>query len=192
MEKNKWLHIYSNILRMSYIAYLESYKRNKLQEIDTDFSYFLKNNLETSQDLSQVKFFGGDFLMSFAYQILVRTFEFIEKQKEIESNQFYSELEEYFKLEEFLNEGSVKVEIPAKKDLSENGVKNFIKKLRNGVSHSRFEHPDYYSIRLYNVKSDGKINFQIVFQYDAFLNFCKDFGFMVNKNLIKKNFVDTI
>lgn len=174
---------------MEFCAYLESQEKGFLEKFNSKYSTFLKEKYPVSEDMDKAKFFGGDFYISFAYHSLVRVLEFLNKQKEIEVSEFLSSLKMNFS--EILNKKNLKVSIPKEKDLLSAGFENFIKKLRHALSHSNYSHPDYHSIKLWNINNNGNKNCEVIFQYDAFLNFCRDFGFEVNEELIRRGFFET-
>lgn len=177
---------------MNFCAYLESYEPEILTNFDSKFSKFLKENLETSQNLNDIRFFGGDFLMSFAFHTLVRTFEFIQDHREeINLDDFFNEIEANFDFYRVLYESNLEVRVPDEDEIYNKGFQKFIRKLRNAISHSRFYHPDSYSIGLFNIAFSGQKNFEVIFKYDAFLNFCKEFFDKVNNTLISQGLLKT-
>jgi len=61
----------------------------------------------------------------------------------------------------------------------------FMRKIRNSVSHYRYEHPDMSSIRLEDVNFQEVIELDITMPYAEFINFCADMGCIINDTIIK-------
>ena len=188
MEKEKWRHIFNNCLRMEFCAYLESQEKGFLEKFNSKYSTFLKEKYPVSEDMDKAKFFGGDFYISFAYHSLVRVLEFLDKQPEFTTNEFISSLS--IDLFETLRSNKVVVATPNDKDLLSKGLEKFIRKIRHALSHSNYNQPNKKAIRIWNIYRRS-IDFEVIFQYDAFLNFCRDFGFEVNEELFRRGFFET-
>ncbi|MGC9367531.1 MAG: hypothetical protein ACP5FK_10900, partial [bacterium] len=62
------------------------------------------------------------------------------------------------------------------------------RKIRNAVSHYRYEHPDMLSIRLTDVNGQGQVELDLTKPYADFINFCADMGCIINDTLIKNHF----
>ena len=196
MNKKKWLNIYNSIIRLKFYAYLESERSNVLNEFDSQFQKFV-DDFGINPKNEKVRFFGGQFLIGLSYLILVRTSEFIKNELSDTDAEIVLKIDNWkqFKVESFSDLVSrYRIKVNTLIDRKNNGkliysddhqkLKFFITKLRNAVSHFNYENPDNYTIKLKDINPNSdRLEMECLFNYADFLNFCMDFGFIVNNCL---------
>jgi hypothetical protein len=167
-----------------------------IKELDREFTLFV-NNYVGIQD-KNLRFFGGNTLIGFSYLVLVRMFEFLKKH--FDKTQIY----ELFKSSDWQAIGisqfsdfihKYRITNAYLAETKKNGTRYynsdteklafFMNKIRNSVSHYRYEHPDMSSIRLTDLNMQGQIELDITMPYSVFINFCADIGCIINDNIIK-------
>ncbi|KQC13678.1 MAG: hypothetical protein APR63_07875 [Desulfuromonas sp. SDB] len=195
--KNKWLEVYNSIVRLKFYTYLEMTNSQLIKELDREFTLFV-NNYVGIQD-NNLRFFGGNTLIGFSYLVLVRMFECLKKHFD------KTQIDELFKtsdwqaiginqFSDFTNKYRITIAYLAETKNNRTRYYNsdteklvfFMNKIRNSISHYRYEHPDMLSIRLTDVKikkKQEKIELDITMPYAGFINFCADIGCIINDTI---------
>ncbi|KQC12029.1 MAG: hypothetical protein APR63_11855 [Desulfuromonas sp. SDB] len=195
----KWREVYNSILRLKFYTYLEITNSKLIKDLDCEFNSFAKKYVCT-QD-TNLRFFGGNTLIGFSYLVLVRMFEILNKYFD------KAQIDNLFKTSDWkaigINQFSdlskkYKINIDVLVETKRNGTKYYdsdtdklaflMRKIRNAVSHYRYEHPDMLSIRLTDVNGQGQVELDLTMPYADFINFCADMGCIINDTLIKNHF----
>jgi len=194
--QKKWLEIFNSIIRLKFYTYLENNQSELLSRLDSEFAAFVKTHVGITQD--DLRFFGGNTLMGLAYLTLIRMFEtlnseldsddvdrlFLSANWEAIGLKSFSDLENRYNLRlNVLATSTAKGKKYYDNDLEK--IHFFIRKIRNSVSHYRYDHPNNKSIRLIDKNQQNTIELDVVMPYANFMNFCADIGIVLNDAIIK-------
>lgn len=201
MKQQKWLNIYNSILRLRFYAFLELKKSFVINEFDTHFQEFV-DDFGLNKNKDEAKFFGGQMLIGLSYLILVRTNEYIKN--ELSEREAIDVLKidnwkiinissyEAFVLKYNINVKSLKEKNKKGILLYNNDTQKlnyFVKKIRNSVSHYRYD-TNIDNITLTDINPNSNdIEMKCSLKYSDFLNFCADYGTIINESLIKKRII---
>ncbi|TYB72675.1 hypothetical protein ES676_10905 [Bizionia saleffrena] len=201
MKQQKWMNIYNSILRLRFYAFLELKKSFVINEFDTHFQEFVDDfNLNKNKD--KAKFFGGQMLIGLSYLILVRTNEYIKNELSEREAIDVLKIDNWKIIEISSYEAFVfkyNISVKRLKEKNKKGIllynndsqklNYFINKLRNSVSHYRYD-TDIDNIILTDINpNNNDIEMKCSLKYSDFLNFCADYGTIVNDTLIKKRII---
>jgi hypothetical protein len=198
MDLAKWMKIYNSIIRFKFYTYLEAQKPNIIEDFDKHYQDFVNTHMENTNN-DKVLFFGGDMLIGLCYLVLVRTNEFLKNELDsVQIDKILSienwELIGVRNLKELENKYDIEIKQLAEKTKKGKSYYSndsekllfFIRKLRNSLGHYRYENPTLDSIKLVDENPNNKITeMECIFKYADFLNFCSDFGILVNDGLYK-------
>ena len=192
----RWLEVFNSILRLKFYAYLEMTDSQLIKDLDCEFTLFAKRHVNAQED--NLRFFGGNTLMGFSYLVLVRMFETLKSQFD------QKQIDKLFMNSDWGNVGihnfsdltkKYSIQINTLAETKSNGKKNYnteaekivflMRKIRNSVSHYKYEHPDIQSIRLQDMNLKGVVELDVSMPYAAFLNFCADLGCIINDIVIR-------
>ncbi|MBA7528585.1 hypothetical protein ES705_20773 [subsurface metagenome] len=191
MNLLKWLNIYNSILRLKFYTYLETHNPDVIKEFDSHFQRFI-NEHGLNTKVEKVKFFGGDILVGLCYLILVRTNEFIKNELNEAEKDIVLQIDNWkiFGVSNFSDITSrYNLTITTLVEKNNRGnfyytndrekLEFFIRKLRNAISHHNYDHPSKSHIKLIDQNPNDR-KMECIFKYSGFINFCMDFGHMVN------------
>ena len=199
MNLPKWMNIYNSLIRMKFYAFLETSKPEVIVELDNHFQGFVDTQGLNPSNKDKVRFFGGDMLIGLSYLILVRTTEYIKNElDDIERIEVLKisnwNLYNISTFNDLISKYSINVTKLA--DKKHNGdlyytndsekLEYYIRKLRNSLGHYHYINPDMKSIKLTDINPrNQQIEMECEFKYSDFLNFCMDYGYIVNASLYK-------
>ncbi len=197
MNLPKWMLIFNSWTRLQFYAFLETQRPEAITNLDKQFQDFVDSYGYNPYKTDTVRFFGGDTLIGLSYLILVRTFEYIDKElNDIEKRDVLEisnwNLINVFTFNDLVSRHSINV--IKLLDKKQNGSKlysndsekleYFIRKLRNSIGHHHYTNPDMDSIKLIDINpNSGNIEMECIFKYSSFLNFCMDYFHIVNTKL---------
>ncbi|HNW51941.1 MAG TPA: hypothetical protein PKH79_12720 [Prolixibacteraceae bacterium] len=194
MNLPKWMFIFNSFVRLQFYAFLETHRPEAIADLDKHFQYFVDTNGYNPQKTDTVRFFGGDMLIGLSYLILVRTFEYVNKDLSNNEKLDVLKIENWniFKVTTFdnlINRYSITVNLLADQRKNKLYYSNdaekldfFVRKIRNSIGHHRYTYPDMDSIKLIDI-NNGIVEMECVFKYSNFLNFCMDYFHIVNTKL---------
>ncbi len=192
----RWLEVFNSILRLKFYAYLETKNSHLLEELDNEFTEFARKSVNAKEN--NLRFFGGNTLMGFSYLVLVRMFETLKSKFD------HKYIDQLFLTSDWGNLGinnfsdlkskyNMQINTFAEKksngkryyDTDTEKIRFLMNKIRNSVSHYRYDHPDDRTIRLKDINSGGIVELDMSMSYASFLNFCADVGCLVNDTIIR-------
>ena len=197
MNLPKWMLIFNSWTRLQFYAFLETQRPEAIADLDNHFQYFVDSYGYNPDKIDKVRFFGGDMLIGLSYLILVRTFEYIDKELDYSEKSNVLEISNWNLFDVFtFNDLVSKYSINVIKllDKKQNGttiysndsekLEYFIRKLRNSIGHHHYTNPDMESIKLIDINPySGNTEMECIFKYSSFLNFCMDYFHIVNTKL---------
>ena len=192
----RWLEVFNSIVRLKFYAYLETRNSHLLEDLDNEFTEFAQKYVNTKEN--NLRFFGGNTLMGFSYLVLVRMFETLKSKFELKQIDQLFLTSDWGNLRinnfsDLMSKYGMQINTFAEK--KSNGKRYYntdaekivflMNKIRNSVSHFRYDHPDDRTIRLQDINSGGIVELDMSMSYASFLNFCADVGCIVNDIIIR-------